>query len=152
MSDRLKAAFTAWPYCLATYVAIIGAAWLLFVPFQPVRLDPTIYPAGNPQLASETAAKALNGRVWVVGNTGSMKPLLQGGEFAVTIKDYPSIKQGQVLVYNATYHDKPIIHRAVEHDSHGWLMAGDNSPRSESWARVTDQNYLGTVVAVYRKF
>ena len=152
MSDRLKAAFTAWPYCLATYVAIIGAAWLLFVPFKPVRLDPTIYPAGNPQLAAETAATALNGRVWSVSYTGSMKPFLQGGEYAVTVKEYANVKLGQVLVYNATYHNTPIIHRAVDKDSHGWLMAGDNSPRSESWARVTDQNYLGTVVAVYRKF
>lgn len=152
MSDRLKAAFTAWPYCLATYVTLIGAAWLLFVPFKPVRLDPPIYPSGSPEQASQEAAKAISGRVWVVSFTGSMKPLLQGGEYAVTVKDYPSIKKGQVLVYNATYHDKPIIHRAVEHDNHGWLMAGDTSPRSESWARVTPDNYLGTVVAVYRKF
>jgi hypothetical protein len=152
MLARLKAAFTAWPYCLATYVALIGAAWLLFVPFQPVRLDPTVYPAGNPQLAAETAAKALDGRIWVVSHTGSMKPLLQGGEYAVTVKEYANVKLGQVLVYNATYHNTPIIHRAVDKDSHGWLMAGDTAARSESWARVTDQNYLGTVVAVYRKF
>ena len=96
MSDRLKAAFTAWPYCLATYVALIGAAWLLFVPFEPVKRDPTVYPAGNPQLAAETAAKALDGRVWVVSHTGSMKPLLQGGEYAVTVKEYPKVKLGQV--------------------------------------------------------
>ena len=81
-----------------------------------------------------------------------MKPLLQGGEYAVTVKEYPKVKLGQVLVYNATYHNTPIIHRAVDKDRYGWLMAGDTAKQSESWARVTEQNYLGTVVAVYRKF
>jgi hypothetical protein len=152
MSDRLKAAFTAWPYCLATYVALIGAAWLLFVPYVPTKLDPPIYSAGNSQEAAIQEAARIDGKVWAVSHTGSMKPLLQGGEYAVTVAKFDAVKRGQVLVYHAPYNKNPIIHRAVEQDKYGWLMAGDTAARSESWARVTSENYLGTVVAIYRNF
>ena len=152
MSDRLKAAFTAWPYCLATYVALIGAAWLLAFGWKPVKLDPPIYSTSNSQEAAIQEAARINGKVWSVMHTGSMKPLLQGGEHAVTVAKFDTVKRGQVLVYRATYNANPIIHRAVEQDKYGWLMSGDSSPRSESWARVTSENYLGTVVAIYRNF
>ena len=82
---------------------------------------------------------------------GLSRFVVQGGEVVVSVKNYPAIELGQVLIYSATYHDKPIIHRAVEKDGYGWLMSGDSSPRSESWARVTEENYLGTAVAAYRK-
>ena len=151
LKDTLRAAFTFWPYCLATYVALIGAAWLLIGGWKPVKRDFPVYVVADPAEAAKTAGIALNGQIWAVGNTGSMKPLLQGGEVVVSVKNYPAIELGQVLIYSATYHDKPIIHRAVQKDAHGWLMSGDSSPRSESWARVTEKNYLGTAVAAYRK-
>jgi hypothetical protein len=104
-----------------------------------------------PANAAQAKADELGGKVWQVGFTGSMKPLLKGGEYVVTVYRYDAIRTGEVLVYTATYHDKPIIHRAVQKDGYGWLMSGDSSPRSESWARVTKDNYLGTAVAAYRK-
>ena len=60
------------------------------------------------------------------------------------------VERGQVLVYHATYNRNPIIHRAVELDAHGWLMSGDSAPLSESWARVTRENYLGAGVLGYK--
>ena len=152
MLARLKAAFTAWPYCLATYVALIGAAWLLAFGWKPVKIDPPLHLVGNSQEAAIQEAARINGKVWAVMHTGSMKPLLQGGEHAVTVAKFDTVQRGQVLVYHATYNKNPIIHRAVEQDKYGWLMSGDSSPRSESWARVTSENYLGTVVAIYRNF
>jgi hypothetical protein len=149
--DSLKSAFTSWPHCIATYVALIGAAWLLAFGWQPVRVDFPIEVAEMPANAAQAKADELRGKVWQVGFTGSMKPLLKGGEYVVTVYRYDAIRTGEVLVYTATYHDKPIIHRAVQKDGYGWLMSGDSSPRSESWARVTKDNYLGTAVAAYRK-
>jgi len=149
--DLLKSAFTSWPHCLATYVCLIGAAWLLAFGWKPVRVDFPVEVAAMPANAAQSKADELSGKVWQVGFTGSMKPLLQGGEYVVTVYRYDAIRTGEVLVYTATYHDKPIIHRAVEKDAYGWLMSGDSSPRSESWARVTKDNYLGTAVAAYRK-
>jgi hypothetical protein len=150
MSDRLKAAFTAWPYCLATYVALIGAAWLLAFGWKPVKVDPFVFQVANSQEAAIKEAARVDGKVWQVSHTGSMEPLLQGGEHVVTVLAFGSVQKGQVLVYHASYNRNPIIHRAVQRDSYGWLMSGDSAPHSESWARVTKDNYIGTVVAVYR--
>jgi hypothetical protein len=80
-----------------------------------------------------------------------MKPLLQGGEYVVTVSKFDDIKVGDILVYHASYNKNPIIHRAALKDKHGWLMSGDSSRLSESWARVTKDNYLGTAVVGYRK-
>jgi hypothetical protein len=149
--DLLKSAFTSWPHCLATYVCLIGATWLLACGWKPVRVDFPVEVAAMPANAAQSKADEVGGKVWQVAFTGSMKPLLQGGEFVVTVYRYDAIRTGEVLVYRAAYHDKPIIHRAVERDSHGWLMSGDSASVSESWARVTEKNYLGTAIVAYKQ-
>ena len=151
MKEQLKAAFTSFPYCIATYVALVGAVWLLFFQFEPVRDDPVVREVARAEQAATEAAGRLGGRVWRVGFTGSMRPLMRGGEYAVTVSRFDDVRLGQVLVYSAIYHNNPIVHRAVQKDSYGWLMSGDSAPHSESWARVTAGNYLGTVVEIYRE-
>lgn len=152
MRQQLKAAFTAWPFCLATYVALIGATWLLAFGWKPVKIDPPVHQVANSQEEAIREAARVDGKIWKVSYTGSMKPLLQGGEHVVTVSAFADVRKGQVLVYHADYNRNPIIHRAVQKDGHGWLMSGDSAPRSESWARVTGENYIGTVVSVYRNF
>jgi hypothetical protein len=149
--NLLKSAFTSWPHCVATYVCLIGATWLLAFGWKPVKKDFPIYDSPIAESMAHDTADKLGGRAWAVGFTGSMKPLLQGGEFVVTVDKFETIEAGQVLVYRANYHDKPIIHRAVLKDKHGWLMSGDSAPISESWSRVTRENYVGTAVLGYRK-
>lgn len=150
MKEQLKAAFTSWPHCIATYVALLGATWLLAFGWKPVKVDFPIYVVDSPKVAATQKAKEIGGKTWAVGFTGSMKPLLQGGEVVVTQHNFDNLKVGEVVVYTATYHDKPIIHRTAQKDRYGWLMSGDSSPVSESWARVTKDNYLGTAVVGYR--
>ena len=41
-----------------------------------------------------------------------------------------------------------MLHRAVDRDSGGWIMSGDNNRWSERWDRVTPTTYMGTVVAL----
>ncbi len=151
MSEQLKAAFTKFPYCLATYVCLIGAGWLLAFGWKPVKKDFPIYDSPIAESVAHETAQKLGGRAWAVGNTGSMKPLLQGGEYVVTVSKFDEIEVGQILVYHASYNKNPIIHRAALKDKHGWLMSGDSSRLSESWSRVTIDNYLGTAVVGYRK-
>ena len=151
MKEQLKAAFTSWPHCIATYVALLGAIWLLAFGWKPVKKDFPIYPSDAPELAAHDTAQKLGGKAWAVGFTGSMKPLLQGGEVIVTTDNFDSIEVGQVLVYHASYNKNPIVHRAALKDKYGWLMSGDSAPISESWARVTKDNYLGTAVVGYKK-
>ena len=151
MRQQLKAAFTAWPFCAATYVCIVGMISLLMFGWKPVKIDPPIYDSFEASAIADNTAKKLGGAVWHVTNTGSMKPLLRGGEYAVTVAKFSEVKQGQVLVYRATYNANPIIHRAVEHDRDGWIMSGDSAKHTETWARVTAANYLGTVVLIYRQ-
>jgi hypothetical protein len=148
--NLLKSAFTSWPHCVATYVCLIGATWLLAFGWKPVRVDPKIYVTRYPEAEARQLAEQIGGKVWVVGFTGSMKPLLKGGEYVVSVPNFQSIKQGEVLIYNQPYHDKPIVHRAVQVDNDGWIMSGDSAKHTESWARVTASNYLGTAVAIYR--
>lgn len=151
LKDSIKAAFTSWPHCIATYVALLGAACLLTFGWKPVKKDFPIYDSPVAESLAHDAATKLGGKAWSVGFTGSMKPLLTGGEIVVTVDKFDDIQVGQVLVYHATYNRNPIIHRAVQKDSYGWLMSGDSAPVSESWARVTKDNYLGTAIVGYRK-
>lgn len=148
--QSIKELFTKFPYYLATYVFLVGIIWLLFFPFNPVKLDPPTYTTLSAKEEAITKAQSANAQVFQVGYTGSMKPLLQGGEWVVVSSNYNSIQLGQVLVYKAPYHNNPIIHRAVQKDKDGWIMSGDSSPRSEPWFRVTPETYIGTAIAIFR--
>lgn len=150
MRSILKSAFTELPYCLATYVCLIGMGWLIFFSWTPVKLDPPTYTTPNAQGEALIKAHTSNGQVFRVSYTGSMKPLLQGGEWVVTVAAYDKIQLGQVLVYKAHYNPNPLIHRAVQQDTHGWIMSGDSSPISESWFRVTPETYIGTTIAIFK--
>ena len=142
MREQLKAAFTKLPYCLATYVCLIGAGWLLAFGWKPVEDNPPVYVREVEVRAGE--------KVWHVSKTGSMKPFLHGGEYVVTVANYEAIRLGQILVYYAPYNKSPLIHRAVQKDKDGWIMSGDSAKHTESWYRVTKDTYLGTVVSVYK--
>jgi hypothetical protein len=84
-----------------------------------------------------------------------MEPLIHGRIYAVIQKRaYETIRKFDLLVYMGRPDASlPIrermLHRAVKHDRHGWIMSGDNNRWSESWDRVTPNTYVGTVVALF---
>lgn len=153
MKTLLKNAFTAWPFCLATYVGLIGMTWLLLSSGRFAQVDIPVTLCDS-RLAAEAqahmAAVKLGATVFAVTDTGSMRPALQGGDFVVTRRDaLADVKAGDVLIYRATWRPTGanlVIHRAVQKDSHGWIMSGDSAPHSESFARVTEANYHGRVI------
>lgn len=150
----LKSAFTSFPYCIATYVCLIGMAWLLIGGWKPEK--PPL-PTNIVQAAESSAhayAQSIGGEVFAIQPTGSMRGTLEGGDFIVTKRDFASVKVGDVLVYQPAFKyepNRPLAHRAVQKDSYGWIMSGDTAPVTESWARVTESNYMGTVIAVFRQ-
>lgn len=155
MGETLKAAFTRWPHCAATYAGLALLVALLFFRQEPPHTDIETHAVDNPFLAAAAHAGRVGGRVYTVSFTGSMKPLLQGGESVVAVGEFPAVRKGDVLIYDGTLNPygpvTTIIHRAVAKDKGGWIMSGDNNAHTETWSRVTAQNYRGTVVAIYRK-
>jgi hypothetical protein len=106
-------------------------------------------------LAANLYARSSGGSLILTSGTASMKPLIQGKVYAVIVKrPYAAIAKSDLLVYqgraNAAKADRQtILHRAVLQDKYGWMMSGDNNRWSESWDRVTTDNYVGTVVALF---
>jgi hypothetical protein len=104
--------------------------------------------------ASLYAAK-VGGSLILTSGTPSMEPLIHGRTYVVVQRlPYASIAKHDILLYkgrpDASKPDqKAMLHRAVLHDSYGWMMSGDNNRWSESWDRVTPDTYLGTVVAIF---
>jgi len=114
-----------------------------------------VYPSRSEALiACEDYAAANGGTVVTTSGTPSMEPLIHGQTFVVVQKrPFESIAKKEILVYmGRPDSSKPtrvkMLHRAVLHDRHGWIMSGDNNRWSESWDRVTPETYLGTVVAL----
>ena len=95
------------------------------------------------------------GSVTITSGTPSMEPLIHGRTYAVIQNlRYDLIRKYDLLVYlgrpGASLPDRErMLHRAVKHDRHGWIMSGDNNRWSESWDRVTPTTYIGTVVALF---
>ena len=90
----------------------------------------------------------------LTSGTHSMAPLIKGRAYVVVQKrSYDAIAKGALLVYmgrpDANKPDRTcMLHRAVMHDSGGWLMCGDNNRWAESWDRVTPTSYMGMVTAI----
>ena len=155
MGDTLKSAFVKWPHCAATYAALALLVALLFFRQEPPLNPIETHVVDDPFAAAAAHAGRVGGRVYTVSFTGSMKPLLQGGEKIVAVGEFPAVKRGDVLIYEGALNPygpvTTIVHRAVQQDKGGWIMSGDNNAHTETWSRVTAQNYRGTVVAIYKK-
>lgn len=155
MGETLKSAFVKWPHCAATYAALALLVVLLFFRQEPPLNPIETHVVDDPFLAAAAHAGRVGGRVFTVAYTGSMKPFLMGGEKVVVVGEFPAVKKGDVLIYEGALNPygptTTIIHRAVDKDKGGWIMSGDNNAHTETWSRVTAQNYRGTVVAIYRK-
>lgn len=107
------------------------------------------------QAACQAYAAAIGGTAEITSGSRSMEPTIRGQTYFVVQKlPFESINRNDLLVYmgrpNAAKPDRvKILHRAVQHDRHGWIMSGDNNRWSETWDRVTPQTYVGVAVAFF---
>lgn len=105
--------------------------------------------------ASQQVARDIGGAVMITSGTPSMEPLIHGRTYVVLKKQpYAQIQKSDILVYMGRLDPRSpqrtcTLHRAVDNDRYGWLMSGDNNRWTESWDRVTPDNYVGTVVMIF---
>jgi len=97
-----------------------------------------------------------------VAGTGSMAPYIPaapaGSDPLTTIMayvvidpeaTYSNIKLGSLCIYAADWTKFHVMHQASAQDSLGWIGSGLHNARSESFARITPQNFVGIVARVY---
>lgn len=123
--------------------------------------DP-LHVAISPEPLAEAGLWAVNyfpGRseITTIGPTGSMKPLLSGGEVAVLAHDFDGIRIGSVVAYRTVGGSSPavgsrLVHRIQARSDAGWLPQGDTPGCVlEDWNPITRDNYIGTLVAIFRQ-
>lgn len=124
----------------------------------PDHKDPVIY---DQYLTQDQAFNAASidieengGKIYTLLPTGSMEPLLHGGDYVVVKnKGFDDLSPGEVIAYvpDWSINRLPTIHRVLLRDSYGLLVAGDAvKGNEEAHFRVTPKNYIGVVTAVYR--
>ncbi len=122
------------------------------------HIDPPLFTYNTPTLVAESArlhARDAGGFVSApVANTHSMEPLLHGGDLLVIVRTpYGARLKGHVVGYHPGWDPELfVVHRAVTDTKDGLVMEGDNvgHERTENRYRVTDANYIGEVIAIYR--
>lgn len=152
-TQQQRVAMRGFTTCL---LAVLLLGWFLLLSGCTKHIDPPlfIYPDTTLRgLSAQLHSVDVNGRIFVAANTHSMEPLILGGDWLVMAHSpFANLEQGKVIVYQAEWQKDgpPVSHRIVGKDSYGLIMAGDNNPRSEPSSRVTEDNYLGEIVGIYR--
>lgn len=163
-STTTRRIFCGFVVCAASILAGCGRA---------DRIDPPIiyHPTDKEsQMAADAHLREIGGAVYIMANTGSMAPLISGGDLVVVDTRIPlGSTLGRPIAYwpqwklivDGEERSWPVVHRAVAQDSHGIIVEGDavkhgvgvygpKSSTSENRYRVTKANYIGTVAAIYR--
>lgn len=125
--------------------------------------DPTREEFANADLAKRAAdlhaVGALGQKVYGPTHGMSMEPLIYQGDFLVLqVRAFSEVREGKCYGYlpkagadfpnlPADYDSLP-VHRAVQNTKDGWLMSGDNAPRSDSNVRMTAANMVGELIYV----
>lgn len=114
----------------------------------------------DPATAARLHASEINGSWYSVAPTGSMEPLITGGD-AITVDlrfPWASIKPGMVLVYQASWQPPtapPVVHMAAAWSGDALIMSGIANAHYENSVNgglhLTQPNYLGRVVQIYTK-
>lgn len=128
---------------------------LFLVGCRPERHDPPLFLCALPANAASAHAARIDGTAYYVAPTGSMEPLLTGGDYVVVDGRIPLTRDllGHVITYHAAWQPDGLLrvtHRMTDWDQYGGICEGDANRHSESRWRVTAANYIGAVVAIYR--
>jgi len=93
-------------------------------------------------------ARTVNGQVFAVAPTGSMKPTLDENS-VVTVERvaFSHLRRGDIIIY-LNSHGQPIIHRLYEQHGDRWFVLGDNNGSVDAEA-VTAANFQGRVCAIF---
>lgn len=154
-----------------TATAILLLAVLVFLGYRSQKILEDGLPARDDVgLTQDQALQRANaysnthgGPIYAILGTGSMAPYIPPSKagldpktttvaYAVGVPNssYTDIQAGNLCVYMAEWDAKLcVIHSAAQKTYGGWVMSGLHNARSESWARVTPQNFRGIVARVF---
>ncbi len=140
-----KPRFWAFLCVLTLFLALLGCrhSWT------PV----TTFKHDSERLAELAALKEANASGGYVSYTTgiSMEPAIITPCYSVVVPTpWESLQEGDIAIYLPKWHSGMVIHRCVQKDSGGWIMSGDNNSRSESWERMTKDNYFGKLQSVHK--
>jgi hypothetical protein len=145
---------------------ILGAIALALAIYLALRAQRTLETGLPPRIecAGQHDALVQAGEAAVpVAGTGSMAPYIPaaapGRDAIATIVAYAKpragatfadIKAGDLVIYRAAWNPShAIMHQAAQRDAAGWIMSGLHNSRSESWERVTAENFRAIIDRVY---
>lgn len=131
---------------------------------QPAHIDPPVLQFPTEAKRNVEAKKyetTVKGFSFTASNTHSMEPTIWSGDWLVEIKKpIEQVEVGEVITAHGDWQkpeDPPETHRVVDKDAGGLMVSGDNvNPvqadgiHSENQYRIRNDNYIGTVVRIYR--
>lgn len=107
------------------------------------------------RIAATLQAQEIGGICYKVAPTGSMEPMLTGGDYIVVDTGFPfeQLKKGQPITYYASWLPEgawPVTHSTSAKHGDGWIVDGIANREYEkgNWT-VTKKNYIGKVIAIY---
>jgi hypothetical protein len=108
---------------------------------------------GNPWQEATLVSKRVPRSIVLIGHGKSMEPLYPEGTVLVLQRlNWDNLRAGMTAVYNKDP-DNPyhmVAHLLLKKDLGEWRTQGFNNAKpDETW--VTEKNYIGTVVAAFRK-
>lgn len=143
-------------------IALLVLIGLLFLAWQQHKAMVAGLPARHVCASQEEARQQAGGLAYPVLGTGSMAPYLPASRpgvdlssvvvaYAVpdVLKGFNDVKKGDLCVYWAGWAMATVVHQAAEKDKSGWVMSGLNNKRSETWARMTPDNFRAVIKEVY---
>jgi signal peptidase I len=137
----------------ALAVASILGGVSLFTGCTSVRTEAEAAPRSsisrqNALSLAHITARTVNGQVFAVAATGSMKPTLDENS-VVTVERvaFSKLRRGDIIIY-LNSHGQAIIHRLYEQHGSSWFVLGDNNGSVDAEA-VTSSNFQGRVCAIF---
>ncbi len=121
---------------------------------QAAYANPTIYrhkTLVEAKLSATAEARDIAGVHYQCIGTASMEPLIVGQAYVVCEwTPFSALKVGDIINYLPAWnYGRLTVHRIVAIDRGGLIMSGDNNRWSESWERVTADNYVNRVVSIH---
>ena len=145
-------------------VGCLAMVSLLWLAFRSQRVLEQGLPQRIECANQADAIKQAGPNAYPVRGTGSMAPFFPATPAGVdpmttfvayvvpSGASYGEIKPGNLCIYWMALPDGTkllVIHQAALKDSGGWIMSGLHNKRSESWARVTKENFVVVIGRAY---
>lgn len=131
--------------------ALVIAFALMVAGCWPGHKDPSVHVHADTQAAQQAmiaSAARIDGFFYKADPTGSMEPLIHGGDYLViAYTPFAELQVGQVVVLK--YNEARVVHRIEAQIGDGWITSGDSNPRIDREVMTRD-HYIGTVVEIHK--